>query len=146
VTDDLAGIVRDLCANVPRAIGAVLCDFEGEAVVCALGPQGAPAEAERRAKEHVPHRMELNMPIGEFLIRLAGAEPCGLLRMFEDAGRRRGIGILEAIEIRYQEVEMIIRKLPNDFYLMLLLRTPAVTAEARRSVSEATDRLRVHVS
>jgi hypothetical protein len=145
VTGDLESIVRALCADLPRAIGVVLCDWEGEAVVCAVGSAEPPEEAEARVKEHVPQKMALNMPIAEFLIRLAGAEPCGLLRSFEASGSKTGAGGLEAIEVRYESVEMIVHRLPNEFYLMVLLRRPAITAEARRKVGDACVRLREHV-
>lgn len=146
VSMEIQAIIQELCTKVPAAIGAIVCDFEGEAVVCARGRAAAPVEAAARAREHVPRAIELTMPIEEFLMRLAGAEPCGLIRMFEASGLRRGLGALATLEIRYSNVEMLVHKLPNDFYLMLLLRRPAVTAEARRFVSEASDRLRAHVS
>jgi hypothetical protein len=143
---ELEAIVSDLCARLPCAIGAVLCDFEGEAVCCALGSADAPAEAEKRAREHVPRTLELTMPVAEFLIRLAGAEPCGLLRMFEASSEKHGTGHLCSLEMRYGEVEMLVKKLPNDFYLVLVLRRPAISAEARRLVVEAGARLAEYVS
>jgi hypothetical protein len=143
---DLEGIVRDLCAQVPQAIGAIVCDWEGEAVVCALGGATVPPEAELRARDHVPRAMELTMPVSEFLVRLAGAEPAGLLRVFGECGERFGTGCLDALEVSYREISILIRRLPNDFYLMLLLRRPAITAQATPHMVLASQRLAEHVS
>jgi hypothetical protein len=134
----MEAIVRELCARVPRAIGAVLCDFEGESVVCALGSERAPPEAEARAKDHVPKTMSLTMPVAEFLVRLAAAEPCALLRMFQQSSSKGGVGQLAMLEMRYEEVEMLVQCLPNDFYVVLVLRRPAITAEARNALSRAS--------
>lgn len=143
---ELDEIVRDLCVRVPRAIGAILCDFEGESVVCALGDAHAPPEAEDRAREHVPRAMSLPMPAREFLMRLAGAEPCALVHLFEESARKCGAGGLASLEFRYREIEMLIHRLPNDFYLVMLLRRPAITAAARRHLATAIVLLREHVS
>lgn len=143
---DLAGPLVDLCQAVPSAIGAVLCDFEGETVVSALGPAAPPKEAELRAKEHVPRALALTMPVGEFLVRLVGAEPCALLRLFGDGGRVRGAGELAALEVQYEEVELLIRRLPNDFYLVLVLRRPAVRGTARWHLGRIATALAEHVA
>jgi hypothetical protein len=143
---ELSHIVQALCARTPAAIGAVLCDFEGETVVSALGSERAPPEAEARARDHVPSALSLTMPVSEFLVRLAAAEPCALLRLFGDISRGKGAGELAILELRYAEVEMLIQRLPNDFYLVLLLRRPAVTALARQRVTEAGALLAAHVA
>src|SRR5262245_10045523 len=135
---ELEAIVRELCARVPRAIGAIVCDWEGEAIACALGATEAPQGAEERAREHVPRAITLTMPGSEFLVRLAGAEPAGLLRVFGQSGERCGTGELTSLEVSYQEVSVLIDRLPNDFYLMLLLRRPAVTATAKHLMDEAS--------
>lgn len=79
MTGELEALLEALCDRLPSAIGAVLCDFEGESVVAALGAAPVPPDAEARAREHVPRALALTMPVKEFLIRLAGAEPCALL-------------------------------------------------------------------
>lgn len=142
---ELDQIVTELCREVPRSIGAIVCDWEGEAICCALGGTEAPPEAEARARDHVPRAITLTMPVSEFLVRLAGAEPAGLLRMFGQAGERLGTGNLASLELSYREVSILIDRLPNDFYLMLLLRRPAVTSTAKRRMVEATRRLAAHV-
>jgi hypothetical protein len=143
---ELDAIVRRLCSAVPRSIGAIVCDWEGEAICCVLGTADAPPEAEARARDHVPRAITLTMPVAEFLVRLAGAEPAGLLRMFGQTGERLGTGCLTSLELSYREVSILIDRLPNDFYLMLLLRRPAVTSTAKRLMVEASKQLAEHVA
>jgi predicted regulator of Ras-like GTPase activity (Roadblock/LC7/MglB family) len=143
---ELQAIVQNLCAQVPRAIGAVVCDWEGEAIACAIGRGDAPKGAEARAREHVPRAITLTMPVSEFLVRLAAAEPAGLLRTFEESGARFGTGGLTSMQVSYAEISVLIDRLPNDFYLMLLLRRPAITAAAKRHMDEARRLLAEHVS
>lgn len=143
---ELEAIVRDLCARVPRAIGAIVCDWEGEAIACALGRIGVGKEAEERAKEHVPRAISLTMPVPEFLVRLAGAEPAGLLRMFGQSGQRLGTGEITSMEVAYRDIAILIDRLPNDFYLMMLLRRPAVTSTAKHYMDEASRLLAEHVA
>lgn len=143
---ELQAIVQNLCARVPKAIGAVVCDWEGEAVCCALGNAEAPKDAFLRAQEHVPRAITLAMPVSEFLVRLAAAEPAGLLRVFGQSGERFGTGGITSMEMSYAEIAVLIDRLPNDFYLMLLLRKPAVTATAKHHMDEASRLLAEHVS
>ncbi len=142
---ELQAILDRLVASLPRSIGAVLCDFEGETVVAALGPSRAPAVAEAYAKEHLPRSMAVTMPVQEFLVRLAGAEPCALLRLFQAQNDAHGSGAVSMLELRFGDVDMIIDRLPNDFYLVALLRRPTVLGRARRHVRVASDALRSHV-
>ena len=143
---NLERVIQNLTDRVPRAIGAVLCDYEGETVLTALGSTPAPEGARRRALEHVPKALKLSMEVGEFLVRLAGAESCGLLRHFDEGGRRFGAGALFSVEMRYSDIELLVHMLPNDYYLVLLLRRPAAIAEARRHVEVASQRLAEHVA
>lgn len=138
---DLELILRDLCGAVPEAIGAVLCDFEGERVVSVLGAAEPPAEAVARAKEHVPRALALSMPLGEFLIRLAAAEPCALLGLFGAAARTHRAGPVASLTLQHQRVELQVFRLPDDFYLCLVLRRPVVSALARRHGEHAARRL-----
>lgn len=126
-----------LCRGVPSAIGAVLCDPEGETVVSALGSAPAPAAAEQRAREHVPRALELSMPVAEFLVRLAGAEPCALLNLFDGFIRKHRGGLVRALHFRYAEIELLVRRLPEDFYVVLVVRRAAESASARRQLDAA---------
>jgi hypothetical protein len=142
---ELEAILHALCAAVPAAIGAVLCDFEGETVVAALGTAAPPAAALARAQDHVPRAIALHMPLPAFLMRLAGAEPCALLRLFSEAAAHGHAGGLAGFTVRYAEVELLVERLPEDFYLVLAVRRPAVSALAQRAAREAVERLRPHL-
>ena len=130
-----------LCRGVRGAIGAVLCDFEGETVASALGLASAPKAAEQRAREHVPRAMDLSMPVAEFLVRLAGAEPCALLNLFDGSMKKHGGGVLRGLHFRYAEVDLLVRRLPEEFYVVLVVRRPAESGSARQKLEHAAEAL-----
>ena len=130
---------------VPEAIGAVVCDFEGEAVVSSLGDAPLPHEAVDHAMDHVPKQIPLQMPIGQFLMRLAGAEPCALLRMIDQHGLKRGAGTVRSLHVCYEKVEILVDPLPSDYYLVLVLRRPALASHARFHLRDATLRISEYV-
>ena len=135
--------MQDVCDRVPEAIGAVLCDQQGETIVSALGQADVPPAANRKAKEHVPSRMGLNMPVSEFLVRLAGAEPCALVRQIQAAQREQGAGTLDAYVARYVEVDVVVEQLPEDLYLFVALRRPASIGRTRYYTRNAARELQV---
>ena len=143
---ELEQILEALCADVPEAIGAVLCDYEGETVVVALGAAEPPAEALVLARDHIPRNLALQMPLKAFLMRLAGAEPCALMRLFAAQCEGAGAGPLVAFSIRYREVDLLVERLPEDFYLVLAVRRPAVVGLARRAARRAVEVLVPHLS
>lgn len=138
-------ILRDLCDAVPNVIGAVLCDFEGETVVSALGSASPPEEAAQAAQEHVPKNVALTMSVPEFLVRLAGAEPCALLRLFGEQCRQHSAGELEGLSVSFRQIRMFVRRLPEDFYVVLVVRRPAVVGQAVRHLGTAAERLTPHL-
>lgn len=129
--------LQALCARTPEAIGAVVCDDEGETVVSALGRARPPAEADARAREHVPRSMTLHMPVGEFLVRLVGAELCALLRAIDGAGRSKTAGALRGLHLAYRGVELVCRSLPDDYYLLVVLSSPRTLAPIQRRIDAA---------
>lgn len=135
----MQAVLDAFCAETPEAIGAVVCDDEGETVVSALGSAKPPPAAEARAREHVPRSMTLHMPVGEFLVRLAGAEICAVLRALERAGRAKAAGGPEDVHVAYREVELLSRTLPEDYYFVVVLREPRVVGTIRRRM-DATAR------
>jgi hypothetical protein len=134
-----------LLEEVPEAIGAVVCDFEGEAVVSSMGAAPLPREAEERVMEHVPKRIALDVPIGHFLMRLGGAEPCALLRTIDHLGCQRGAGSFRSLHLAYERVEILVDPLPSDYYLVLVLRRPALASHARFHLQRATHRIAEYV-
>ena len=143
VIDELQDIVQVVCDHVPQVIGAVLCDSQGESIVSALGLAEVPPMARQRAKEHVPTNMGLNMPVNEFLVRLAGAEPCALMRQLQMAQIERGAGTLDAYVARYEDVDVVVEQLPDDLYLFVALRRPVTLGRVRFYTQQAARDLEV---
>lgn len=145
MTGELSAILDDLCRASPSVIGGVVCDFDGETVVSAVGAAGLPPGAELRALEHVPRTMTLAMPVAELLVRLAGAEPCALLRLFGGSSGQLGAGPVEVLRLRYEAVELIVRTLPDDYYLVMVLARPAVSAPLERRIAAVWPRLAAQI-
>lgn len=127
---ELSAVVERLCAEVPEAIGAIVCDYEGEAVVWAFGRGELPSGAERNARSRIPQSLELQMSLTEFLLRITGAEPCGLLRIFGEKSTARGLGTIRSLDLRFESIDLLVRPLPEDYYVMLAVRRPAIRAAA----------------
>jgi hypothetical protein len=134
-----------LMQEIPEAIGAVVCDFEGETVLSSLGAAPLPPEAEEKAKDHVPKQIPLEIPLGQSLLRLAGAEPCAILRLLDQHGQRRGAGTVRSLHMCYERVEVLVDPLPSDYYLVLVLRRPALASHARFRLQDATQRISAYV-
>ena len=134
---ELEEVVRSLCLDLPDAIGAIVCDHEGESVVHAYGASPPPIEAEAEARARMPRDFQSQLGAREFLLRLAGAEPCAVLRLIEQGGLRQGAGALSSLELRFAAVEMLIRRLPEEFYVMLALKRPTLKARARMRLDSA---------
>ena len=135
---DLEEIVQRLAQDVPNAIGAIVCDYEGETVTLALGRAPLPAEAEDHARSYIPRAMVPDVDLGEFLLKLAGAEPCALIRLFDKHSKSHGTGPLTSLDLRYRGVDMLVRRLPEDYYVLLVLLRPALAARARVRLEAAS--------
>lgn len=108
-------------ASIPGAFGAVLCDFEGESVVARLGTTPLSESVEAEARKHVPNALKTQFSIGEYLLRLAGAEPCALLMTVGRRLNNGAAGRLNTLEIGYENVSLVVLTLPEDFYLVIVL-------------------------
>lgn len=121
---ELEHILRALCAAVPRAIGVVLADDDGESVVTVRGsaplPHGARAEAER----HIPRALAATTDVEQLALRLAGAEPSAVLRVL---GPRHG----RAYEVRHGAVDVLVERVDDELYVALFVLRPVLRAQAR---------------
>jgi hypothetical protein len=138
---ELERALASLCDALPGAVGAVLCDEVGETVVCVPGPGRLPPEAEAEARRHAPRNLPIAMPLGEFLLRLGGAEPATLLELLGAGARRHRAGPLVEVCSTFAEVVLLMRPLPDDLYLVLVLRRPVVLGVARRALAAAAARV-----
>ncbi len=130
-------------AAVPGALGAVLCDFEGEAVVTRWGVGPLPPDVEAEAQKHVPNAVRSQVSVGQYLLRLAAAEPCALLMTFSRKTLSRHGGPLDTLEIAYRNVGLVVLSLPEDFYLVIVLDRKRIRSfgHARRVAQKLRPRL-----
>lgn len=124
--------VQSLCVHIPEAIGAILCDFEGERVVSALGSAPLPPIAAAQALDHVPRNLSLSVPPAEFLLRLCGAELCGLMERFQQISTDHQLGDPYGLELSYRGVRLCAAALPEGYFLLVVMRSPAQIVRARR--------------
>ena len=108
-------------AAAPDAFGAILCDYEGETVAVAMGPVAIPAPVLDRAASQLPGALQRPARARDYLLRLAGAEPCALLALFDRPARRLGAGALTGLELGYANARLVVRRLPDDYYLVIVL-------------------------
>ncbi|MGF1509585.1 MAG: hypothetical protein ACFB9M_08810 [Myxococcota bacterium] len=143
-SDALKGALAELC-RTQGVVGGVVCDDAGETVVSALGVAELPERARENASEHVPRRLPLSIPVSEFLLRLGSAEVCGLLRRLQTASGKRGVGSLTTIQLRYGEVDLLVRTLPQDFYLVVVVRRPTLLSVVAERLHRAGAKLKAEL-
>jgi hypothetical protein len=90
--------------------------------------------------------MQLEMPVGEFLVRLVGAECCGLVRMVDRVLHEQLDGPLSGLHLRYRDLDLLLQPLPEDFYLLVLLRRPLLLPVLQMHVRDAHSALAAQLS
>lgn len=121
---ELERILRELCALVPRAIGVVLADDDGESVVTVRGLAALPPGAREEAARHVPRALAASTDVEQLALRLAGAEPSAVLRII-------GLGRCRAYEVRHGAVDVLVERVDDELYVVLFVLRPAVRAQVR---------------
>jgi hypothetical protein len=137
-------VLAELC-RTEGVVGGVLCDDEGETVVSAQGTAELPPQAHARAADHVPRSLPLSVPVPEFLLRLGSAETCGLLRSFQRTGRDKLAGALRTLQVRYAALDVLVHTLPQDFYLVLVVRRPTLLSTVAAKLQDASRQLAPHL-
>lgn len=138
---ELAAVVEDLARSVPEAIGAILCDYEGEAVVLQPGAVRLSDPQVAAAREHLPRALESTISLEEFWLRLGGAVPGPALHQLREAHRSVGRGTLVMVELSFAEAAVLVGCLPEDYYVLLALRRPALRERARVQLSRTSSAL-----
>lgn len=126
----------DAAAGLPGIYGAILCDFEGEAVMVRFGEEPLPEGALDHATSQVPHAVRADAASGEYLLRLAGAEPCALVALFQQRSSAGGAGELEAFELGFRRVRVTVIRLPEEYYLAVFARSDGAPAGWVRRVCD----------
>lgn len=134
---DLVDVLDALCGDVPEAIGAIVCDFEGELVVHAAGPAPVPEHAVQEAADHIPEALSDREATREFVLRLAAAEVCTAVRQSDETLRGCRASGLQGLEMRFAEVDLLVHTLPDDYYVVLAAARPALLARARMRLAQA---------
>ncbi|MFO0724678.1 MAG: hypothetical protein U1E65_12925 [Myxococcota bacterium] len=136
---ELEETLLTLVRAVPEALGAILCDFEGEAVVLAAGAAPLLDAQHEVALAHVPRALGPEVAMADLWLRLAGAVPGGVLHQVGEVHRPHGRVAL--VELGFEEAHVLIHGLPDDYYVLLALRRPALVARARQALSRAAQHL-----
>lgn len=134
MTEDPLTAALEEAAAIPGALGAVLCDFEGEAVLTRVGTSSWPPALLQEATEHIPEQLPGALSGPEFVLRLAAAEPCALLALFGRGARRAGAGELGTLELSFRRVFLVVERLPEDYYLVIVLDRRAAQGLGRARV------------
>lgn len=112
-------ILQSLVESVPGARGAVFCDGEGETVQCV----GASGRADPGSRD-------------DYELRVAAAQLAEPLDVA--CGRATELlGQPEEFCIRGRRETLLVRMLPDGYYLLLCLAPEAVTAVGLRQLREA---------
>lgn len=121
---ELEPILRRLCAAVPRAIGVVLADDDGESIVTVRGSAALPRGAREEAARHIPRALMATTDVELLALRLAGAEPSAVLRLI-------GPGRATAYEVRHGVVDVLVERVDDELYVVLFVLRPVLRAQVR---------------
>lgn len=116
----LKSIIAEIVAQIPGALGAVLIDWEGEAV------------------EHVS-RMD------DYELKVMGAHHGVILDNLRRASERLGKGPVEEITIHAGNMTILVTPVTRDYFLVLSLDKQALAAQARAVVRALSPGLRAEV-
>lgn len=110
-------ILKDLVDAVPHAVGAILVDWEGEAVqeYCHCTP---------------------------YDIRFVAAHQGVVLARLRDSHRRNLGGSIEEVCVSSEHQHLLIRVIDPDYSLVVQLQRPASLASARYHAVRAIERIR----
>lgn len=143
---DRLGAAVAAAAHLPGVFGAVLCDHEGEAVIARFGPEPLPEAALHHVASQVPKAVREDAASSDYLLRLAGAEPCAMLALMQQRSERAEAGAIEGVEIGYRRVRVALLRLPEDYYLAVFARAGAVSpAWVRRVLDRVRPALEAEV-
>ena len=110
-------VLNRLINDVPGALGAIIVDWEGEAV------------------DQASH-------IDSYDIKVIGAHNGIILSGLRDALARHEGGVLEEVVIKTDRQQTLVAPLSDDYLLLLELNAAALTARASRAVRACVATLR----
>jgi predicted regulator of Ras-like GTPase activity (Roadblock/LC7/MglB family) len=110
-------LLNRLLEDIPGALGAIIIDWEGEAV-------------DQVARTN------------EYDIKILGAHSGVILNLLREAVKRSGSSDLEHVVIRTGENKIVIAPLTEDYFLVLHLGTEAIVARAIFRTNQCVNELR----
>ena len=114
-------ILANLLAKVEGAVGVLFLDDSGETVDLACS-------------EYTPYQM-----------RVLGAYLGIYMRQLRKVTEGNELGAPELIHLEKERLHIYAAPLPDEYYLVLVQRQPAVAATAQRTLAEAAEELREHL-
>jgi len=118
----LQQILENLVTSVPGATGAILADWEGEAVV-----------------SYAPEQSDYN-------IKFVGAHHGILLNRARELSERLCLGAARQITFLQENFHVITAPVNSDYYLVMTLRPGAAPAMARVPVKKAIREIEADIS
>ncbi len=113
-------LLTELVREVPGAMGAILADWEGEAVAQAA-------------------------LMDDYELKIIGAHQGILLNHFRDAIRRLGLDELEELAVMTEDLRIFVVPVTMDYYVALLLRREAPWGPARFACGICKERLKKEI-
>ena len=139
-------ILQELCDRFPQALGAAVCDSEGESLGSALGSAEFPQQSLELIESALPLHYDraswTEQETKMFALRQWAAEPsrsAGLLRRaYEFAGESHGLDIFS---IRSEALDLAVGVMEEHMYLVLVLVRPNLPGLVSRVLNESKWRL-----
>ncbi|KIH77055.1 Predicted regulator of Ras-like GTPase activity, Roadblock/LC7/MglB family [Geoalkalibacter ferrihydriticus] len=113
-------ILTNIVDQIPGALGAILVDWEGEAV------------------EHVSH-------MDDFELKLLGAHHGIILENLRQVAQRLDKTDVEEIVVQARRLRVLISPVSPEYFLVLTLQRRSLIAHARSVVESYRERLRLEI-
>jgi hypothetical protein len=144
-------LLEDLCQCCPAALGAAVCDSEGESLALALGSADFPSSSLQLIDARLPRQFDRqSWPENDtklFTLRQWAAEPSrstGRLRQAWKSGAEHAC--LTAFCLRFRHIDLAMATLEDHMYLVLVLRRPNLLSLSRREVMRTAHALEHHLA
>lgn len=111
----------DTASQCPGTFGVLLCDYEGETVMSRFGDTEVSSVVLDAAASQLPGSLRTKVEAKEYLLRVVGAELCPLLAQFDRVTQNADEGPLIGFELVFEHIDLVVRRLPDDYYLAFVL-------------------------
>jgi len=137
--------LEQLCELVPEALGAAVCDADGESLALAIGAADFPECGWELIRTAMPRQFaEEHRSLDEskqFVLRQWAAEPSRSSGILNRAHLTAGASEPSQFSLRFDEFELLVHVMVEQMYVVLVVRRPCVTPIAARYLAMAGARL-----